>query len=103
MAVQIIHKNSSVAGKPVSSSQIAYGELAINYNENGPFLQVRASDDEIWSVGGVTIGTDAPGSPLEGAFGTTKAQASYSSSLTAAGELSVLAAVAAVGQAPSTS
>ena len=68
MAVQIIHKNSSVAGKPVSSSQIAYGELAINYNENGPFLQVRASDDEIWSVGGVTIGTDAPGSPLEGAF-----------------------------------
>ena len=68
MAVQIIHKNSSVAGKPVSSSQISYGELAINYNENGPFLQVRASDDEIWSVGGVTIGTDAPGSPLEGAF-----------------------------------
>ena len=68
MAVQIIHKNSSVAGKPVSSSQISYGELAINYNENGPFLQVRASDDEVWSVGGVTIGNDAPGSPLEGAF-----------------------------------
>ena len=68
MTVQIIHKNSSVSGKSVSSSQIAYGELAINYNENGPYLQVRASDDEVWSVGGVTVSSDAPGSPLEGAF-----------------------------------
>ena len=68
MAVQIIHKNSAVKDKSVTAAQISYGELAINYDSTGPYLQAKADDNTIWRVGGVTVDSDAPGSPLEGTF-----------------------------------
>ena len=74
MTVKIIHKNSSVEFKNATSDQLEYGELALNYNESGPYLQCKGSDDEIVQLGGVFIGDTAPGNPIPGKwwlYGTT--------------------------------
>ncbi len=74
MTVKIIHKNSRVEFKNSTAGQLEYGELALNYNESGPYLQCKGSDDEVVQLGGVFISATAPGNPLPGKWwlnGTT--------------------------------
>ena len=74
MTVKIIHKNSRVEFKNATADQLEYGELALNYNESGPYLQCKGSDDEVVQLGGVFISATAPGNPLPGKWwlnGTT--------------------------------
>ena len=74
MTVKIIHKNSRVEFKNSTADQLEYGELALNYNESGPYLQCKGSDDEVVQLGGVFISATAPGNPLPGKWwlnGTT--------------------------------
>ncbi len=66
MAAKLIHKSSSVQYKNVRSNQIESSEIAINYHESGPYLQVKDSGGEIVQVGGIFIGTQAPTNPLVG-------------------------------------
>ena len=68
MAVKLIHKNSGVKNKPASPSQLDYGEIAINWHESGPFLQVKDSQNEIIRVGGVIIQDNQPVLAQKGAF-----------------------------------
>ena len=71
MAVKILHKRSAVQFKNATGAQVELGELAINYHESGPRLQVKNTAGEIVQVGGVyfnAAGGDAPGDPLEGAL-----------------------------------
>ena len=65
MAVQIILKNSSVEDKHPTPTQLANGELALNYNEAGAFLSCRDSAGNIQQVGGVKIEENAPLNPVK--------------------------------------
>ena len=65
MAVQLILKNSSVEDKRPIAAQLAAGELALNYNEEGAFLSCKDSAGNIQQVGGVKIAETAPSTPAE--------------------------------------
>ena len=70
MAVKIILKNSSVEFKNAAGNQLEFGELALNYNESGPYLQCKDADGEVINLGGIYLSdsatADAPGDPLPG-------------------------------------
>jgi len=68
MSVQLVLKNSSVQDKEATASQLAVGELALNYHSSGPFLQCEDSAGNIWRLGGVVIASTAPSSPSKGAW-----------------------------------
>ena len=69
MAVKILHKRSAVEFKNATGAQLEFGELALNYNESGPYLQCKDTAGEIINLGGVYLTdatADAPGDPLPG-------------------------------------
>ncbi len=68
MAVKILHKRSAVEFKSATGAQLELGELALNYNESGPYLQCKDAAGEIAQLGGVYIGASAPGNELKGAW-----------------------------------
>ena len=68
MAVQIILKNSAVEGKNPTASQLAKGEIALNFHESGPYLTCEDSAGNVKRIAGVQQGSSQPSNPLEGAF-----------------------------------
>ena len=69
MAVKILHKRSAVEFKNATGAQLEFGELGLNYNESGPYLQCKDTAGEIINLGGVFLTDntgDAPGNPLPG-------------------------------------
>ena len=68
MAVQIILKNSAVRDRNPTAAQLADGEIALNFHESGPYLSARDRTGDVWSIAGVAVGDNAPGSPNEGRF-----------------------------------
>lgn len=68
MSLQIILKNSSVSGKEPTASQLANGELALNYHADGPFISCKDTDGTVRRIAGVWIGTSSPSSPTPGEF-----------------------------------
>ena len=68
MAVKILHKRSAVQFKSATGAQLEFGELGLNYHESGPYLQCKDAAGEIIQLGGVYIGTTAPGNELKGAW-----------------------------------
>ena len=76
MTVLLEHKNSKIADKEITKSQIRFGELALNYSRTGPFLQCKDEDGNIWRIGGCIIAASAPTAPAKGAwwYNTTDSQ-----------------------------
>jgi hypothetical protein len=68
VSLQIILKNSSVSGKEPTASQLANGELALNYHADGPFISCKDSAGTVRRIAGVWISTTAPTSPTPGEF-----------------------------------
>ena len=68
MAVKILHKRSAVEFKSATGAQLEFGELGLNYHESGPYLQCKDAAGEIIQLGGVYVGTTAPGNELKGAW-----------------------------------
>jgi len=68
VSLQIILKNSSVSGQEPTASQLANGELALNYHANGPFLTCKDTAGVVRRIAGVWINTTAPTSPQPGEF-----------------------------------
>ena len=66
MSLQHILKNSSVSGKEPLASQLANGELSINYHADGPFLCCKDTAGNVRRVAGVWVATTAPGTPFPG-------------------------------------
>lgn len=66
MSVQIILKNSNVEDKRPLGTQLANGELSLNYAEAGAFLCCVDNAGNIQQVGGVKISDDAPADPVRG-------------------------------------
>lgn len=46
----LLHKKSAVSGKTPTASQLEYGELAVNYNSDSPFISLKDSDDNIVKI-----------------------------------------------------
>ena len=63
MTVRIVHKNSSESGKNPTGSQLANGELAVNYNADGPFLSIKDTNGRVTRVGGVWMAQNSPPNP----------------------------------------
>ena len=68
MTVQVIHKNSSVQNQGVIANQIQNGELAINFHESGPFVQLKDTLGQVVRVGGVILSETQPALNQKGAF-----------------------------------
>ena len=64
MAVKIVLKHSSTEDKRPTPGQLENGEIALNYNEAGPFLTCKDSEGNIQQVGGVKISEFAPDNPV---------------------------------------
>ena len=68
MTVRIVHKSSSASAKNPTAAQLANGEIAVNYHEDGPFLSVKDTGGNIIRVGGVWIAENSPANPAKGAW-----------------------------------
>lgn len=47
MGLQHVLKNSVVSGKEPTASQLANGEIALNYHADGPFLTCKDTNGEV--------------------------------------------------------
>ena len=68
MSAESILKSSAQKDKEILATQIAFGEIALNYHETGPFLQCKDRTGAIWRVGGVIIDENAPVAPGKAAW-----------------------------------
>lgn len=58
--VPIYNLRSGTANKRPVSSGLAYGQIALNYNQADPAIYFRGSSDDVIKVGPVYIGTGVP-------------------------------------------
>ena len=68
MSAESILKSSAQKDKEILATQIAFGEIALNYHETGPFLQCKDRTGAIWRVGGVIIDENARVAPGKAAW-----------------------------------
>lgn len=66
MSLQIRLKNSGVQGKEPLAADLAYSELAINWNAAEPFLAIKDSNNTIRRIAGVRVGPIPPSTPSTG-------------------------------------
>lgn len=66
MSLQIQLKKSAVSQKQPFTSDLAVGELALNYNADGPFLTCKDSAGNVRKLNHVWVGAAAPTSPSAG-------------------------------------
>ena len=66
MSLQIQLKKSAVSQKQPFASDLAVGELALNYNADGPFLTCKDSAGNVRKLNHVWVGATAPTSPGAG-------------------------------------
>lgn len=66
MSLQIQLKKSAVSQKQPFASDLAVGELALNYNSNGPFLTCKDSAGNVRKINNVWVSNSAPTSPSAG-------------------------------------
>ena len=66
MSLQIELKKSAVSQKQPFPSDLALGEIALNYNADGPFLTCKDTQGNIRKLTGVWVGASAPSSPTAG-------------------------------------
>lgn len=60
MPIPIYNLRSGTANKRPASSGLAFGQIAINYNEEDPAIYFRGSSDDIIKIGPVYVGSGAP-------------------------------------------
>ena len=46
----VLHKKSAVSGKTPTAAQLEYGEIAVNYNADTPFVSFKNSEDSIVKI-----------------------------------------------------
>jgi len=66
MSLQIELKKSAVSQKQPFPSDLALGEIALNYNADGPFLTCKDTAGNIRKLSGIWVGASAPSSPTAG-------------------------------------
>jgi len=66
MSLQIQLKKSAVSQKQPFASDLAVGELALNYNADGPFLTCKDTAGNVRKLNNVWVGATAPTAPSAG-------------------------------------
>ena len=66
MALELLLKKSSVSGKLPVSSDLALGEIGINYNSDGPFLSCVDTAGSVRRLNSVWVGPLPPPGPTIG-------------------------------------
>ena len=66
MALELLLKKSSVTGKLPVSSDLALGEIGINYNSDGPFLSCVDTAGNVRRLNSVWVGPLPPPDPTVG-------------------------------------
>ena len=66
MSLQIQLKKSAVTQKQPFASDLAVGELALNYHADGPFLTCKDTAGNVRKLNHVWVGASAPSSPSKG-------------------------------------
>lgn len=66
MPLDIIHKSDSVSGTIPFASDLALGEVAVNYSSANPAIFLKDSANTLRRIAGVWFGTTAPTSPTDG-------------------------------------
>jgi hypothetical protein len=66
MSLQVELKKSAVSQKLPFPSDLALGEIALNYNADGPFLTCKDTAGNIRKLNRVWVGVTAPSSPTTG-------------------------------------
>lgn len=66
MSLQVELKKSAVSQKLPFPSDLALGEIALNYNADGPFLTCKDTAGNIRKITGVWVGATAPNTPTAG-------------------------------------
>jgi len=66
MSLQIQLKKSAVSQKQPFASDLAVGELALNYNADGPFLTCKDTAGNVRKLNNVWVGATPPTSPSAG-------------------------------------
>ena len=65
--VPILNLRSGTADKRPAASGLAFGQIALNYNQTDPAIYLRGHSDDLIKVAPVFVGTSAPnGSPASG-------------------------------------
>ena len=103
MSVKILHKRSAVEFKNATGAQLEFGELALNYNESGPYLQCKDTAGEIINLGGVylsEVGADAQGIPCLVAYGYVATPSSSTTAMPGLESLVAMEVVAPLERSP---
>lgn len=66
MSLQVELKKSAVSQKQPFPSDLALGEIALNYHADGPFLTCKDTAGNIRKLSGIWVGASAPSSPTAG-------------------------------------
>lgn len=66
MALEILLKKSSVSGKLPVASDLALGEISINYNDDGPFLSCVDTAGNVRKLNSVWVAPSPPPNPTVG-------------------------------------
>ena len=66
MSLQIQLKKSAVSQKQPFASDLAVGELALNYNADGPFLTCKDTEGNVRKLNNVWVAAAAPTNPTAG-------------------------------------
>lgn len=81
MAITILTKNSTVASKRPTASQLVVGELGLNLEATDPGLFFEDTSGNIRKVGGAHVGTTAPNSTPAGDASLSVGELWYDTSL----------------------
>ena len=66
MSLEFVLKNSNVAQKQPFPSDLGDAEIAVNVNEDDPFIAIKDSAGAVRRLDRCSVGTDAPESPSDG-------------------------------------
>ena len=66
MALELLLKKSSVSGKLPVASDLAFGEIGINYNSDGPFLSCVDTEGNVRRLNSVWVAPSPPPGPTVG-------------------------------------
>lgn len=66
MPLENILKNSNQSGKKPLASDLANGEISLNYHSNGPFLCCKDTAGVVRRIAGTWVGNTPPTAPTPG-------------------------------------
>ena len=68
MPLEHILKNSSQSGKEPTAGHLDYGEISLNFHEDGPFICCKDTSGAVRRIAGIWVNNTAPATPTPGVW-----------------------------------